>query len=1065
MSTSHWGAPSPHPVTTGVPIMSWYERMRSQQSRGQTTAKPARLGGLAEARRQTLGQYFTPDAIAALMFAIAKQAVDHLVNPDSRKVSILDNSIGSGRLIQFADPSIHSIFGIDVDTPLLETLGEALQEGGFTFQLSHVGMENVVPREFDVCLANPPFSLTLSSPNMTAYPCTSHGKFGPNTSSLSQDYALHQALSAAQVVIVLLPSTTAVQVEADPHLSCRLRASIQLPANAFRSENASVSTRILVFGPNKRPTTPVSVLWEPGDPIPTIPDMRATSLADRKARLQVHAHDQGTPVITRPVTSDVTVRLTRKRRMLKVQFRCGLAEAKGLNAIMRSHVPHPPHPAEHRYPTGVRYTGQGALYLDHHLCSADPVQSIERTVIGALQSEGLHVEVDPGLMPFVRKAKRRLIRQLTPFARFAWINSNSLGQLPLTEHFEVVSPKKQLLAPLIWGSPIVPESATLPVKAVDTPKGRGYSVSWNGASATLTGEELLKRFALPEVRQSGWIQVEEGRLGKFPSFESFLRKRMERLGIRDWLWDFQADDVIEVMLGTTGALLGHEMGLGKSRLALALALMSVGRHALIVTEAHLVFEMLAEIRKIGLSKDSWQVIESERELQTLRKINLISYSRLRLPVSNTKPKLTFAHALRRQIHTIVADEVHVAAHPESQQSRALAIVGARCRFGMTGTPIPNYPRDLLPVATCVVGANNPLQPYGHGPLCSERNAVSMDFVPRGVDAFRERFVTLDWVTNEFAESMQTGAKRELPRIRDVPGYREWIRCILKRRVRQEPQVAKHVRIPAFQTVIHEVVFDDAHLSHYLAVADDFAEWYRAEKARCQRDGKVLNLMLLIRRIQELTFALNFPQQRRDTPSCYRGGLTSKQRWVIQHCNALRDQGERFIVFGHSPGLLDLLEQELAKQGTVAPALHGKLPPRRRMDRLDSMFRNGSAHGILLSYQANKNGLNIAQANRVVLYDRDWTAKTEDQAIARVLRPDQSKQVTVDCIHVQGSLDLYMDQTVSAKRQAAHAGLDWGESQSGSFVHMDELVERYVRDLATRRGLDPHQARRLMKYVA
>lgn len=1045
--------------------MSWYERMRSQQSRGQTTAKPKSLGGLAEARRQTLSQFFTPEAIAALMFAIADQAMQHVVGREGRKVSVLDNSIGSGRLIQFADPALHSIFGVDVDRPLLETLGEALHDGGFEFQLSHAGMENVVPKDFDVCLANPPFSLTLSSPNMTAYSCTSHGTFGPNTSSLSQEYAVHQALSAAQVVVVLLPSTTAAQMQADPQVSSRLRAVIQLPADAFESENATVSTRVLVFGPEKRSAAPVLLSWTPGAPTPCIPDVCLSHAPDRQAKLRVHACENHEPIITTPVTGDVNVRISRNGRKLKLQFRCGFAEAKGLNAILRNDVPRPDPPAIHRYPRGVRFSGQGALVLDHHLCASDPVRSIEATVIAPLVGEGLQVALDPGLMPYVSKAKRRLIRQLTPLARVVWVNGDSIGQLPATDQFDVVSPRRQLLAPLVWGSPMVPEMATLPVTAADTPKGRCFTVTWQRATATMTGEELLRRFDLPKVQQSGWVKVEDGRLGKFPSFESFLRKRMERLGIRAWLWDYQADDVIEVLLGSTGALLGHVMGLGKSRIALALALMSRGQHALIVTEAHLIFEMMAEIRTIGLSDELWQVIDSPEGLKCLRKVNLISYSRLRLPVCSERPKHTFAHALQRQIHTLVADEVHALAHPESQQSRALTLVRARCRFGMTGTPIPNYPRDLLPVVSFVAGANNALQPYGLGPLCQERNAVSMNFVSRGIDAFRERFVTLDWVTNEFAETMQSGAKREVPRIRDVPGYRDWLRCILKRRVREEPEVAKYIRIPTMVSETHEVPFDTDHLAHYLAVADEFADWYRRQKAQSDQEGKMLNLMLLIRRIQEIAFALNFPQQLRESPSIYQGTLTSKQRWVIQHCKGLRERGERFIVFAHSPGFLDLLERQLAIHGVVAPALHGKLPPKQRMARLDDQFRNGKADGILLSYQANKNGLNIAQANRVVLYDRDWTAKTEDQAIARVLRPSQTKQVTVDRIHIQGSLDLYMNQTVSAKRQAAEAGLDWGETQTQTFVHMDALIEQYVRDLAARRGLQPHHTRRILKDVA
>jgi len=85
---------------------------------------------------------------------------------------------------------------------------------------------------------------------------TGWGRFGPNTSALSHEYALEQALDAAQVVVALLPLSFVQKFNVqlvkwnDPYakLVRRLVGVFELPANAFREEGAEVRTAIAVFG-------------------------------------------------------------------------------------------------------------------------------------------------------------------------------------------------------------------------------------------------------------------------------------------------------------------------------------------------------------------------------------------------------------------------------------------------------------------------------------------------------------------------------------------------------------------------------------------------------------------------------------------------------------------------------------------------------------------------------------------------------------------------------------------------------------------------------------------------
>lgn len=189
----------------------WFDSLRNIKSLGETKERPGSLGGLAAARRECLAQYFTPDDVAALMWRILIPEMDSIRQRTGCKVSVIDNSIGKGSLIQFARADQHKVAGFDIHGESLDALGKALEAAGVEHDLLCADMTDVRPKRYDIALANPPFSVHLQSVHMMDYACTSYGRFGPNTSAMSHPYALAQALEAAEIGVVLLPTTYAHQ--------------------------------------------------------------------------------------------------------------------------------------------------------------------------------------------------------------------------------------------------------------------------------------------------------------------------------------------------------------------------------------------------------------------------------------------------------------------------------------------------------------------------------------------------------------------------------------------------------------------------------------------------------------------------------------------------------------------------------------------------------------------------------------------------------------------------------------------------------------------------------------
>src|SRR5437660_690661 len=149
---------------------TWYAPLRSLQSRGSQTTVVGGLAGLHEARRLHEGQFFTPDAVASLMWSIVRMDSQEAFSGD--KIRILDNTFGSGRLFQFADPQKHQLFGIEKDAELARFVQSAVQAAGFEAQLLTGSLEEfrMPRRSLDVAFLNPPFSIHLDTPHVEPYP-------------------------------------------------------------------------------------------------------------------------------------------------------------------------------------------------------------------------------------------------------------------------------------------------------------------------------------------------------------------------------------------------------------------------------------------------------------------------------------------------------------------------------------------------------------------------------------------------------------------------------------------------------------------------------------------------------------------------------------------------------------------------------------------------------------------------------------------------------------------------------------------------------------------------------
>lgn len=1003
---------------------NWYNITR--KSKGSLNPHKG-LFCIHQARDFHQGQFFTPVPVVKAMWKI----VNALTSASVGKVSILDNTIGAGSLVRFANPKVHDIYGCDIDAQAVSDLQACLKGAEFDFHVANCGMEEIKPRNMEVALINPPFSIQLSHPQLEPYESTRIGEYGPQTTAKSQDYALDQALDAARYVVAVLPCKQVSELTIK-HKK-RLCAIYELPNNTFESEGAVVNTCLAVFAP--KGSSIGSVIHA------DIKNLNVTKLSQYAifegrfgaTRLGYKATQDMEPSIKRAVTGDNQVVLTHSGRNIRMLFKCGFTEARVKNAILESRI----EASNVRQCKGTNYHGQGILDIEALLATNAP-QAAFNTLLWKIEGAGAEPIVTPELKGYFKKCISRYQREITPFGKTVFSEKNKDVVVTATAIKNVPLGNK-------WGDPIVAKGEAVTLEGLSE---NDYRVCYKGKYTKVHVNIINDSFIKDDLGNKDWVELHPPLYASFPEMEREIRARLKRLGIDKILtWeDYQFNDLVEVLIKPKGATVSWDTGLGKARLAACLVYASESKHGLIATEAGLINELVAEIEGLGLNADDWQVLTNINQTQDLKRINIVSYTRLRTKINARGT--TWADMMRKKCSTVVSDEADIFCNPHSQQSRAIKSLKAKRTYALSATPVKNYPRDIHPLLVATQGDGTAAQPYGWKKLfMTPFNHQSLFKVRRGIDQFRDDFIVTEWATHDFNEDNRGGAKREVPKINDVEKYRELLDKHVKRRVVQEPDVAKYVSIPEPILQQTNVKWDKEHLAYYLKTCRDFASWYRAQRG----SSKKMNLIALLARINAVLMANNFPQHVSDKPNTafkfWRGGLTAKQAYAVKRLKSLIKKGEKVILFARNPGVLDLISGELAKDGIDMPLYHGGISQDKRSKALDE-FREGSTSVIGITTGAGGKGLNIPQASYAILYDRSWDAITEKQALSRLLRPSQKNTVTIERLHNEGSIDDYQGQLVEMKTTSIKAGLDYGETgiSDAEFFHLDHIINAFVEGL-------------------
>lgn len=130
---------------------------------------------------------------------------------------------------------------------------------------------------------------------------------------------------------------------------------------------------------------------------------------------------------------------------------------------------------------------------------------------------------------------------------------------------------------------------------------------------------------------------------------------------------------------------------------------------------------------------------------------------------------------------------------------------------------------------------------------------------------------------------------------------------------------------------------------------------------------------------------------------------------------LKEGGHRVLIFSQMTRVLDILEDYCTMRQYQFCRIDGSTDGEWRDEQIQDYNREGSEKFIfLLSTRAGGLGINLATADTVVLYDSDWNAQCDLQAMDRAHRIGQRKRVNVYRLITEKSVEERILWTAMSK---------------------------------------------------
>ena len=464
----------------------------------------------------------------------------------------------------------------------------------------------------------------------------------------------------------------------------------------------------------------------------------------------------------------------------------------------------------------------------------------------------------------------------------------------------------------------------------------------------------------------------------------------ERLNTPAPLYSYQelAVAFLEARIGTRGALIGDQPGLGKTIEALAFcSLHPQVNPILVVTQASIKRNWYREVEK-WLPGTSIQIIDQGKDkVDSDADVVIVNYDLIWR--ANIEKQL-----LARKFQIVIFDEVTYLKERSAKRTKAARKLGKAAEFtiGLSGTPILNRPIEFYTFL-------NMISP--------KQFSSQFQFGMRYCNGYH----------NGFGYTFK-GASR-------VSELRQLIHPLLIRRRKEE--------------VLTELP-EKSRQNIYIDMPGSYFQDYRAAE---------LDLVQSLKSLSEDDGAE--VSQEYENPRMWLLAKLNLLRHIVGLAKAeaaeefianFVDAGEKLVVFGHHHDVMDLMNNYLTKKKIGHVKVDGRTPNQDRQALIDR-FQEDEDCMVFLASTAMGMGVTLTAASNALFVERQWTPGMEEQMEDRIHRIGQNRGVFIHYMQVENSIDAKMAKLVEYKRDVLAAVLD-GEKQRD---RGESIINELLADLS------------------
>lgn len=357
------------------------------------------------------------------------------------------------------------------------------------------------------------------------------------------------------------------------------------------------------------------------------------------------------------------------------------------------------------------------------------------------------------------------------------------------------------------------------------------------------------------------------------------------------------------------------------------------------------------------------------------------------------------------LSALILDEASFIRNPDTDAARAVFELRPARRLALTGTPIENSVADLWSI----------MQFLAPGYLGSRK-------------AFRERF------EKPFLEVASMDAKAETKR--PAERLRRLVRRFYLRRTKQEV-------LPELPEKIEEVQWCELsrpQMEVYRRLLEEGREEVRQAGRRAGAGTARLTMFTVLLRLRQVCCDLRLaglPEQviRGLEPEEISGKMMSLRELLQMRAT----DGGKILIFSQFTKFLFQIREALLEMGIGHSYLDGRSEDRAEQVRA---FKSEPGRRVfLISLKAGGYGLNLAEADQVILMDPWWNPAVEAQAIDRAHRFGQERVVTATRMIARGTLEEKILKLQQAKRGLVGSVIESEGSDAGGLTadEMEELL--------------------------